>query len=241
MKSIDCELISDIEIIASAILLVFALFTNSFYIHHGRAFGSWTETPLQEYTEPLVMLFCTLLLTGMMLSWHAHEQEDTMSAEKKMPDRNIAYYSRNEAFEKGSCGKIDLLGAASVLCIIPACLFMLLAVVDFGVLAASSYFWRGSYYQVFLSGTFEVLACFFGLLGGVSSLRRKHFVVTMAGASISMFTGLAAIFTIGVGRFGPDAVVAIIPVAFSALTVLIVSISRKEFVGAHCGRNSTSW
>lgn len=124
--------------------------------------------------------------------------------------------------------------AAGVLTIIAASIiifYAFLTVTQMVTYANSNYYQQNLTYLVYVlfAGIWNFVAFGLGLTGGLFSLRRKHFMLTVVGMSLLLVGGFVAVA--GTGIIGGGWTILGIPVIILAiLSIIFVGVSKNEFI-----------
>lgn len=124
--------------------------------------------------------------------------------------------------------------AAGVLTIIAACISIIVGILGmfaFGI--SRDYFTRAYNYTYFFVGIFGILGFVSGLEGGIFSIRRKSFKLSIIGASLILLCGFGIMLVLAPLRYGswvPSLLFGLPIVFLSVLGVIFTNISKGEFV-----------
>lgn len=116
--------------------------------------------------------------------------------------------------------------AGGVLAIIDACICAFV-----GILATFRYTWSFySYGWLFLLGLIAFVGFAFGLIGGITALRRKYYEVALLGTSLIMLSGFVDIIAFAARhRILLEAVLGIPVLILAIISLIFIAISRLEF------------
>lgn len=122
---------------------------------------------------------------------------------------------------------------AGVLTIISAFVSIIIGILGIIVFWASiSSDFNGLYYQWLVMGIFAVLAFVFGLTGGIFSIKRRHFALSIIGASLVLVSGFVTLFAFGVVGYGTwiSGTLFWLPIiVLSFAGIIFAAMSKHEF------------
>jgi hypothetical protein len=117
--------------------------------------------------------------------------------------------------------------AGGILAIIDACIC---AVV--GILAMLRYTWSFyDYSWLFLLGLIAFVGFTFGLIGGITALKRIYYEVALLGTSLIMLSGFVGIIALATARHRIflEGVLGIPVLVLAIISLIFIAISRTEF------------
>jgi hypothetical protein len=125
--------------------------------------------------------------------------------------------------------------AAGIMTILAACISVPIGVLFLGVYIQQSIYWgfRGYDLELFVIGFVSILGFAFGLASGITSIKRKHFGLAIAGLILVMLSGLVIIFGMAVRGYSTsltDGLTFGVPIiGLAILSLIFVAISNQEF------------
>jgi len=124
--------------------------------------------------------------------------------------------------------------AGGILTIIAACVSIIGGVIGMAAfisfLSWSYYYYYRPIYQVLFMGVFGILAFALGLTGGIFSLKRRHFALSIIGTSFVVVSGVITMEAIAItGSWSFGLLLGLPPVLLSILGLIFVAISKGEF------------
>jgi hypothetical protein len=122
--------------------------------------------------------------------------------------------------------------AAGILTIIAACISIFIGTVGIIDLGTSFAYYYGFAYAFFFMGIFGILAFAFGLTGGIFSIKRIHFALSIVGISLVLVSGFVTIIELAaMGNYAwvVGLLFGLPIVLLSLLGVIFAGISKGEF------------
>jgi hypothetical protein len=126
--------------------------------------------------------------------------------------------------------------AAGILAIIAASIIIfnaLLAVAQTVNLANSYYYQQNLTYLVFVlfAGIWNFIAFGLGLAGGIFSIKRKHFALTIVGMSFLLVGGFISVFESAIlgGYWSYGMIIGMPIIILTMLSIIFVGVSKNEF------------
>ena len=128
--------------------------------------------------------------------------------------------------------------AAGVLAIVAACISIFLGIVGIMIFAYwSGYYYYSGYYGMtnywfVVMGVFGILAFGLGLSGGIFTLRRSQFALSIIGESLvllSAFVTMISFVVAGYGAWITGLLFGLPAMILSILSIIFTGISKKEF------------
>jgi len=123
---------------------------------------------------------------------------------------------------------------SGILTIIAACITIIIGIIGILVFAVdfNNYYYYGPLYQWVIIGIFGILGFAFGLTGGIYSLKRKHFAISVVGTSFVLLSGFVTMISLGTdqyGDWGVGLVFGLPVILLSILGIIFLGVSRGEF------------
>ena len=123
--------------------------------------------------------------------------------------------------------------ASGILLIISACLSLLVGIPSILIIASYPSIYFPSLYVTFwiIIGLWSILSFGFGLAGGIYSLKRTHFGLSLIGSSFLVATGVMTLISLFISYFTTSFGFIGVPLLILAiLGTIFVAISKNEFI-----------